>query len=90
MHHGRCGQVQGSAGSIEDRRTTGMQSPYRNLLMLDAMPAKQTLDAGSDVFAQQVRNDGVVVGVCQDYFFNPTTFDFFYVNAFGFIATPTK
>jgi hypothetical protein len=47
-------------------------------------------EAGSDVFAQQVRNDGVVVGVCQDWFFNPTTGDFFYVNAFGFIATPIK
>jgi hypothetical protein len=47
-------------------------------------------EAFTDVFAQHVRNDGVVVGACQDYFFNPTTFDFFYVNSFGFIATPTK
>jgi hypothetical protein len=46
--------------------------------------------AFSDVFAQQVRNDGVVVGVCQDYFIRFAPFDFFYVNSFGFIATPTK
>ena len=47
-------------------------------------------EALSDVFAQQVRNDGVVVGICQDGFFNPATGVFFYVNAFGFIATPSK
>ena len=44
----------------------------------------------SDVFAQQVRNDGVVVGICQDGFFNQATGDFFYVNVFSFIATPIK
>lgn len=44
----------------------------------------------SDVFAQKVRNDGVVVGICQDGYFDPTTGDFFYVNALGFIANPIK
>jgi hypothetical protein len=47
-------------------------------------------EAGSDVFAQQIRNDGVVVGTCQDYFIRFEPFDFFYVNSFGFIATPIK
>lgn len=56
----------------------------------DLPPPPPGYEALSDVFAQQVRNDGVVVGICQDGYFNPTTFDFFYVNAFGFIATPTK
>lgn len=39
--------------------------------------------------ASQVRNDGVVVGSCQDIYFNETTFD--QVNyGYGFIATPVK
>jgi hypothetical protein len=56
----------------------------------DLPPPPPGYEAFSDVFAQQVRNDGVVVGICQDYIFNPMTFDFIPLNSFGFIATPIK
>ena len=44
----------------------------------------------TDVFASQVRNDGVVAGQCTDYHFNPTTFDFIPFTTYGLIATPIK
>lgn len=47
-------------------------------------------EAGSDVYAQAVRNDGVVVGLCQDFFVRFEPFDFIQVNSFGLIATPIK
>ncbi len=43
----------------------------------------------TDVFASQVRNDGVVVGSCIDYYFNPVTGELVFFDK-GFIATPVK
>lgn len=40
-----------------------------------------------DMFGEQPRNDGVVVGVCRDLYFNGTTGDLVIQNS-GFIATP--
>jgi hypothetical protein len=42
----------------------------------------------TDVFLAGIRNDGVVVGQCGDYHFNPTTFDLISKNNYGLIATP--
>ena len=42
----------------------------------------------TDVFAAQVRDDGVVVGSCRDYHVNWTTGDFIVFPTYGFIATP--
>ncbi len=41
----------------------------------------------TDMFASQIRNDGVIVGSCSDYYFNETTGDFVSFN-YGFVATP--
>ena len=41
----------------------------------------------SDVTASQIRNDGVVVGSCTDYYFNDLTVDLVSYSI-GFIATP--
>lgn len=43
----------------------------------------------SDFTAQQIRNDGVVVGLCADFLYNFDTDEFLYPQ-FGFIATPEK
>ena len=43
----------------------------------------------TDVFTSQVRNDGVVVGGCGDFYFNPITGDLISYN-YGYIATPVK
>jgi hypothetical protein len=42
----------------------------------------------TDVFIASVRNDGVAVGQCADYYFDPTAPDLVEVNNFGLIATP--
>jgi len=44
----------------------------------------------TDVFLAGVRNDGVVVGQCQDYYWNWDTFDYIPLKTFGLIATPVK
>jgi hypothetical protein len=44
----------------------------------------------TDVFTSDVRNDGVVVGQCSDYYWNWDTFDWIPVNNYGLIATPVK
>ena len=44
----------------------------------------------TDMFAAQVRNDGVVVGSCTDYHSNETTGDLIVFTTYGFIATPIK
>lgn len=44
---------------------------------------------GTDIIAKQIRNDGVVVGSCWDWYFNETTGDWI-EYAHGFIATPIK
>lgn len=44
---------------------------------------------GTDIIASQIRNDGVVVGSCWDWYFNDTTGDWI-EYAHGFIATPIK
>jgi len=44
----------------------------------------------TDVFLSQVRNDGVVVGQCQDYYWNWDTFDYIPFTNYGLIATPVK
>ena len=46
-------------------------------------------DFYTDVFASQIRNDGVIVGLCSDYYFNETTGDFISYDV-GYIATPIK
>ena len=43
----------------------------------------------TDVFIAAIRNDGVVVGRCDDNYFNPTTGDLILINRYGLIATPT-
>ena len=45
--------------------------------------------AGTWITASQIRNDGVVVGSCVDYYINETTQDVISYN-YGFIATPIK
>lgn len=42
----------------------------------------------TDVFIADIRNDGVVVGQCADYYFNWDTFDFMFVGSWGLIGTP--
>jgi hypothetical protein len=44
----------------------------------------------TDMFAAQVRNDGVVVGSCTDYHYNETTNDLIEFTTYGFVATPIK
>ena len=43
----------------------------------------------TDMYAEQIRNDGVVVGICADTYFNDETGDFIEYTQ-GFIATPIK
>jgi hypothetical protein len=42
----------------------------------------------TDVFIAAIRTDGVVVGQCADYHYNPTTGDLISFNNYGLIATP--
>jgi len=44
----------------------------------------------TDVFIAGVRNDGVAVGQCVDYYVNWDTFDFILQGNYGLIATPVK
>jgi hypothetical protein len=44
----------------------------------------------TDVFLADVRNDGVAVGQCADYYVNWDTFDFIVLGNYGLIATPIK
>ncbi len=43
----------------------------------------------TDMFTSQIRNDGVVVGSCGDFYFSPITGDLVSYN-YGYIATPVK
>jgi hypothetical protein len=42
----------------------------------------------TDVFIAGVRNDGIAVGQCADFYFDPTTFHRIPINTYGLIATP--
>jgi hypothetical protein len=44
----------------------------------------------TDVFLAGIRNDGVVVGQCADYYFDPATEVFLLQNNYGLIATPVS
>ena len=44
----------------------------------------------SDVFLSQVRNDGVAVGLCDDWYVNWVTDDWIWLGSYGLIATPVK
>jgi hypothetical protein len=44
----------------------------------------------TDVFIAGVRNDGVAVGQCVDYYVDWDTFDFILLGNYGLIATPVK
>ena len=44
----------------------------------------------TDLFAPDIRNDGVVVGQCVDYHYNWDTGDWIAYTNYGFIATPIK
>ena len=44
----------------------------------------------TDVWAYQVRNDGVVVGGCADYHYNSATDEIIWYPTSGFIATPIR
>jgi hypothetical protein len=53
----------------------------------DATPGPDYVLDRTDVYAQQIRNDGVVVGSCADIFFDPVSGDYASFG-YGFIATP--
>ena len=44
----------------------------------------------TDVLIADVRNDGVAVGKCVDYYVDWDTFDFILLGNYGLIATPIK
>ena len=44
----------------------------------------------TDFLAMHIRNDGVVVGSCSDWYFNETTGDWIEYSDYGFIATPIE
>jgi hypothetical protein len=79
-----------SGTEFEEIELTDDQRVHTSPCDPDLPPPPPGFEAFSDVYAQGIRNDGVVVGLCQDYWFNPTTGEFQGLNSFGFIATPTK
>ena len=54
-----------------------------------SVPADESVLVATDVFTSQIRNDGVVVGSCQDVYQNIETGEFM-VYGYGFIATPAE
>jgi hypothetical protein len=79
-----------SGTEFEDVELTDDQMLHVSPCDPDLLPPPPGYEAFSDVYAQQVRNDGVVVGICQDYYISFSPFDFIPVNSFGVIATPMK
>jgi len=80
-----------SGTEFEEITLTDDQVVHRTPCDPNVPPPPSGYDLFTDVFTSQIRNDGVVVGSCSDYYFNETTGDFIFgINNFGFIATPIK
>jgi hypothetical protein len=56
----------------------------------DLPPPPDGYEIISDVFTSNIRNDGVVVGQCNDYYVDWMTFDFIPIRGYGLIATPVN
>lgn len=56
----------------------------------DVPPPPEGFELLSDVILSQVRNDGVAVGMCNDWLVNWDTDDWIWLGTYGLIATPVK
>lgn len=79
-----------SGTGFEEITLTDDQVVYQKPCDPNAPEPPPGYEIATDMFVYGIRNDGVVVGACEDSRFDITTGDFIEVTSYGFIATPIK